>query len=111
MGRGEKEREGKPVRGEGGSASLNFPRAPPPLHGRVVPRTSTHIITITRALNQDKAKERFLKRKIFISDVYLYRGLPLKYAWIRNNPACVSHRKARLILRGFPFRNQKILSE
>ncbi len=57
MGRGEREREGKPERGkgEGGSASLKSLRAPPHFPGRVVPRTSTHIITIIRTINQDKA--------------------------------------------------------
>ena len=62
MGRGEREREGKPERGkgEGGSASLKSLRAPPHFPGRVVPRTSTHIITITRTLNQDKTKNQTL---------------------------------------------------
>ena len=48
MGRGEKEREGKPERGkgEGGSAPLKFPRAPPPFPGRVVPRTPCTIYKI-----------------------------------------------------------------
>ncbi|MDE5992643.1 MAG: hypothetical protein K2G87_06295, partial [Oscillospiraceae bacterium] len=61
-GRGEKEREGKPVRGEGegGSASLKSPRAPPPLHGRVVPRTSPSKVKIMFYLKYpNKVKSKF----------------------------------------------------
>ncbi len=59
MGRGEKEREGKPERGkgEGGSASLKSPRAPPPFPGRVVPRITRTFYKIQELINQDIAKE------------------------------------------------------
>ena len=55
MGRGEKEREGKPERGkgEGGSAPLKIPRAPPPFPGRVVPRISALSI---KSKNKKNAK-------------------------------------------------------
>lgn len=58
-------------KGEGGSASLKSPRAPPPLSGRVVPRTlpKQNIITITGTINQYNAKEKSLfPTFIYIAD-------------------------------------------